>query len=311
VNNKNVFALSALLLATPCIDAAEGGSSSYLQGAAGDFAAGMLGPKGLYLRNDFIYYDASVPLPALGAPVGGRLSQALWGDLLKIAYISDFKILGGTYNANAAIPYLVGSEAVSYRDGAAPRVPYGDNANGLGDILFTPFALGWNFGRHHINANLSFYAPTGEYEDARVINPGRNYWSADPNINYTWMHPDRGHEFTTTIGYLHNWENGDSRYTTGDEVHIDWLLAQHLSAKFALGVTGYYYQQVTDDSGEIPQGFTAKDFDAGGAGVGVAAMYSPTIAGKNVSVVGKWITDTTDDNRLSGDVFFLGFSLKL
>lgn len=314
MNFKHTLLLSGFLCATINVQttlAAEGGSSSYLQGTYGDFASGMLGQKGLYVRNDFLYYDASIPFAALGSPADGYLSQSIWGDLLKLAYISDRKILGGRYNAAILIPIIFGSRVTRNVAGRAPSKVPDSNVSGLGDIYATPLALGWQWDQHHLNANLSFIAPTGGYDDSRILSAGRNYWSIDPTINYTWLNEHRGRELTITLGYLHNWKNATTHYTTGDELHLDWTLAQHFSERLAIGITGYWYEQTTSDSGAIPSGFTATDFDARGAGIGPALAYTPKIAGHNVVVIAKWIADTTAKNRLDGDVFTLSFAWKL
>jgi hypothetical protein len=312
---KNSFRLRALALAPVFLSlnlhAAEGGSSSYLQGTYGDFATGILGPQGIYLRNDIVYYDASIPLRALGRPVDGYATQSVSGDLLKFAYVSDRKLFGGRYNAAILLPILFGSQVMRYVAGRVPAEAADSNITGLGDIYFTPAALGWNWGDQHLNANLSFIAPTGAFDDHRAINQGRNYWSFDPNASYTWLHSKRGHEVTLTLGYMFNGENSDTHYTTGDELHIDWTVAQHFSEHFAIGLTGYWYAQVTDDTGELPAGFAASAFDASGVGIGAAVLYTPEIAGRHVSLIGKWLTDLEASNRLEGDLFMLSIALKL
>jgi hypothetical protein len=312
--DKNRWLLSLLTIAPFALQtslAAEGGSSNYLQGTYGEFATGMLGPQGIYVRNEALYYDADVEFRSLGRHVDGHISQAVWGDLLKIAYISDTTIFGGRFNAGVAIPAIVGSSATINIAGLPSRSAADDDVSGLGDIYVTPAALGWNWDRHHLNASMNFIAPTGEYEDARVINPGRNYWSLDPTLNYTWLHSERGHEVTVVLGYTRNYENRDAAYTSGDEIHLDWTIAQHLSEKFAVGLTGYWYEQVTEDTGEIPAGFVADDFNASGLGVGAAVHYSTKIANHEVSLVAKWITDLEADKRLDGDFFMASFAFKL
>jgi hypothetical protein len=305
-----LIALAAVIL-TPASRAAEGGSSSYLQGTYGDFATGMLGPKGFYLRNDLIYYDASIPYSALGRPVDGYASQTVSGDLLKFAYISYYKLFGGRYNAALLVPVVFGSKVTRHISGRAPTEAANSDVSGLGDIYFTPAALGWNWGYQHLNANLSAIAPTAEYDHARAFNAGRNYWTLDPNVSYTWLHPNRGHEVTLTFGYMRNWENPATHYTTGDELHLDWTIAQHFSEQLAVGITGYWYEQITADSGEFPAGYSASNFYASGLGIGAAVLYTPTIGGHHVSFIAKWITDTTADKRLDGNVAMLSFALKL
>lgn len=312
--DKNKWLLSLLAIAPFVIQSsfgAEGGSSNYLQGTYGEFGTGMLGPKGVYVRNEVLYYDADVEFRTLGRNVEGHISQAVWGDLLKIAYISDAAILGGKFNAGIAIPVIFTSHVSIHPAGRASFTAPDGDISGLGDIYATPAALGWNWDRHHLNASVNFIAPTGQYKDDRVINPGRNYWSLDPTLNYTWMHSQRGHEVTVVLGYMKNYENRDALYTSGDEIHLDWTIAQHLSEKFAVGLAGYWYEQVTEDTGEIPAGFVASDFNASGLGIGAAVHYSAKIRKRNVSFVGKWLTDLEADKRLDGDFFMASFAFKL
>lgn len=308
---KSSFALLALAFGSGTLVASEGGSSGYLQGTYGDFASGMLGDSGFYLPNDLFYYDAGVGTHPLGGAISAGSDQNIWGNLVKLAYISDVELLGGRFNATLAIPLVldgsvsgrVGTEASSlFRDG---------DVSGVGDIYLTPAALGWNWGNNHLNANLSFVAPTGSYDATRLLNTGRNYWSFDPNVAYTWLQPQRGHEVTISVGYMINQENSDTDYTTGDELHVDWSIAQHFSESFALGITGYWYEQVTGDSGKLPLGFKASKFKGRGVGIGPAVLYTHKFAGRNVSFIGKWIIDADSKNRMDGDITMLSVALKL
>lgn len=38
-----------------------------------------------------------------------------------------------------------------------------------------------------------------------------------------------------------------TQYQSGDELHINYTVAQHFSEAFGIGLTGYYYHQLTDD----------------------------------------------------------------
>lgn len=86
--------------------AAEGGGSVYLQASYGDFAAGAGGDPGVYLRDDLAYYAADVGPRTLGGEVAAGADQQSWVNLLKKSWISDFKVLGGTYIASLALPYV-------------------------------------------------------------------------------------------------------------------------------------------------------------------------------------------------------------
>jgi hypothetical protein len=48
--------------------------------------------------------------------------------------------------------------------------------------------------------------------------------------------------------YQFNTKNPAANYRSGQEFHVDYALAQHLSATFAVGLGGYYYHQTTGDT---------------------------------------------------------------
>ena len=309
---KSLIVLASLIFSPTVLLASEGGSSGYLQGTYGEFASGMLGPQGFYMRNDLFYYDAEVGIRPLGGAINIGAEQQVTGDLLKFAYVSDLTFLGGKYNAALAIPVIFNGSASGSLSTPVPgfgTYRSGD-VSGVGDIYLTPAALGWDWGNHHLNANLSFVIPTGSYDASKLLNTGRNYWSFDPTVYYTWLQPQRGHEVTVSLGYMINEENSDTNYTTGDELHIDWTLAQHFSESFALGLVGYFYEQVTNDEGQLPAGFDAKDFKGSGAGVGISALYARPLLGKDMNFIAKWVTDTNSKNRMEGDIFMLSFAFK-
>jgi hypothetical protein len=106
-------------------------------------------------------------------------------------------------------------------------------------------------GRPHLTFSPGISAPTGKYDADDLLNLGRNYWAFDLAGSYTWLHPTRGHEISLNAGFLFNNENPDTDYTTGTEFHLDWLIGQYFSESFGVGINGYYYQQITDDDGQI------------------------------------------------------------
>jgi len=63
---KYILIIAILLYPFSAIHASEGGSSGYLQGSYGDFASGMIGPSGFYMRNDLFFADTSIGVRTLG-----------------------------------------------------------------------------------------------------------------------------------------------------------------------------------------------------------------------------------------------------
>lgn len=108
----------------------------------------------------------------------------------------------------------------------------------------------------------------------------------------------RGHEFSVQAGIINNLENDDTGYKTGAEFHLDFGLSQFLSENFALGVRGYYYKQVTGDSGS---GAVLGDFKGESFGIGPGFFWRPKFASGKLVVIGKWMHDLTATNRLESD----------
>ncbi len=71
-------------------------------------------------------------------------------------------------------------------------------------------------------------------------------------------------------------------------------------AGLALGVKGYYYQQITGDSGA---GALLGDFKSDSFGVGPGFVWVPEFGGGQLTVLGKWIHDFTAENRFESDYF--------
>jgi hypothetical protein len=72
-------------------------------------------------------------------------------------------------------------------------------------------------------------------------------------------------------------------------------------------VTGYYYKQVTGDSGA---GASFGDFKAKTVGIGPSASYIRKLNGNELLTELKWLHETTTQNRLEGDTLFLKAMLK-
>ena len=82
---------------------------------------------------------------------------------------------------------------------------------------------------------------------------------------YTYFNPQTGHEFSAVAGFTYNFKNQDTQYQNGIDFHIDWGASQFLSKQLFVGLVGYAYQQITDDSGAHPilDGFRSRVIGVG------------------------------------------------
>ncbi|MBP1689094.1 MAG: protein involved in meta-pathway of phenol degradation, partial [Deltaproteobacteria bacterium] len=97
-------------------------------------------------------------------------------------------------------------------------------------------------------------------------------------------------------------ENKDTDYKSGKQFHVDGTLAQHFPLFGGLagaGVSGYYYQQVTGDSGS---GATLGDFEGRTVGVGPVVSYTKKVGGHDTVFELKWLHEVETKNRLEGDI---------
>jgi hypothetical protein len=173
-----------------------------------------------------------------------------------------------------------------------------DSETALGDITLLPASFYWNSGNWHLNLYEMIVTPTGQYDVDNNINLGRNYWSFDTVFALTHLDMDSGREFSLATGYMINTENDDTDYRTGDELHVDAMFNQFLSETFGLGLHGYYYKQVTGDSGD---GAVLGDFKGESYGIGPSFLWIPKAGDGKFSISGNWLHDLEATNRLESD----------
>jgi hypothetical protein len=181
-----------------------------------------------------------------------------------------------------------------------------DDTSGLGDVIFIPVVLYWNQGNFHFSFSQSIVTPTGDYSTDNLVNPGLNYWTFDTDVAATYLNPETGQDYSVNVGYNYNTQNPDTDYQTGQELHIDYMFNQFLSESWALGINGFYYKQITGDSGS---GALLGDFKAEAAGVGPALLWTTKLGKQDVSFIAKWLHEFHAENSLEGDHIFLSFAV--
>ena len=121
--------------------------------------------------------------------------------------------------------------------------------------------------------------PVGSYKVGRLANLGTNHWSLDAGGGYTYLDPKKGHEFSAVLGFTHNWENDDTNYKNGTSGHLDWAASQFFSEQLHVGIVGYFYKQLSGDSGS---GAVLGDFKSKVSGIGPQIGYFFPVGGAEV-----------------------------
>lgn len=80
----------------------------------------------------------------------------------------------------------------------------------------------------------------------------------------------KGHEFSIDGGFTYNFENPDTDYRNDVDSHIDWAASQFLNEQTHVGVVGYFFQQLSADSGS---GAKLGAFKSRVAGIGPEIGY--------------------------------------
>ena len=294
--------------------AEEGGSGHYSPGSMSSFIDGVPAEPTFIMRLNYLNYKASseIILPQTGGGLLGRpdaLINALgltvlwapdwdlgWGDKWQFAMSSTLSVL----NFNLSGDLNFNDISFGYQQG---------DRTALGDLVLMPLMVNYNVNKDlNINARLGLYAPTGSYEYGRYINTGKNYWTVEPTIGIVYFGQENGREASLFMGASFNQENDDTNYKSGTQIHFDGTLAQHfpwLGGISGVGVSGYWYKQISDDSGS---GANLGAFRAEAAGIGPVVSWIDK-TGKYVFEM-KYIKDFKNENRLNGDTFWLKYVVK-
>jgi hypothetical protein len=253
----------------------EGGVSFWLPGLYGSLAAVPTAP-GWSVAG--IYYHSSVSAGG-GAdfPQGGEIRVGLDGDANLLAlgptYTLARPVLGGQV-ALGVLGIFGRSEAsvqatLTGPDGSDVTGAQSESLTSYGD-LFPQATLKWNEGVNNALIYLTGGVPVGDYDPDRLANLGLGHAAIDAGYGYTYFDPEAGNEFSVVAGMTYNFENPDTDYRSGIDGHLDLGLSKFLSRQVQVGAVGYYYQQLTGDSGA---GATLGPFKSRVAGVGPQFGY--------------------------------------
>ena len=144
-----------------------------------------------------------------------------------------------------------------------------DTRWGWGD-LYPTASLRWNKDVNNFMVYGTGDVPVGAYDPSRLANIGIGHGAIDGGAAYTYFNPQSGLEFSVLAGLTYNFENPDTDYQNGIDSHIDWGASKFLTPQLQVGVVGYFFRQLTGDSGS---GAVLGDFESQVAGIGPQIGY--------------------------------------
>jgi hypothetical protein len=302
----------AIVLLPGLASAAEGGAGFYLLGSK-TATAGITPPPGVFFSNDLYMYRGDLGGDR-GLPTGGRLAVGVDGaaviSIPTVIWVLPEEIAGGHLGLSATIP-------VGWKNTKADLTvagPLGGTATGsvsdkvvtIGDPVLGAL-LGWESGNFHYQVGTLINVPIGNYQDGEISNIAFHHWGADVNAAVTWLDPTVGLDLSAAIGMTFNAENPATDYRTGNEFHFEWAAVQHFNEQFDAGLVGYYYDQVTGDSGDGAR----SDFKGRVAAIGATIGWNFKVGELPVSTRIKYFHEFAAENRAEGDAVYLSISVPL
>jgi hypothetical protein len=294
----------AAVLASDGAEAAEKGTGVYLLGFRGPLA-GFTPPPGLFFQNDLFVYSGEagggIQLPFGGEIIANVEATAIL-EMPTAVWVTRVQIAGGNLGFSATLP--VGSQDIK-----ASLGPFSvkDDIFTVGDPFVAAF-LGWHAGNFHWQTGVAVNVPIGDYQKGDIANISFNRWATDVFVTATWLDPALGLDVSGAAGVTFNGENPATNYETGTEFHLEGAISKYLSKELSIGLTGYYYNQLTGDSGS---GARLGGFEGEVAAIGGTLGYTFQFGALPVSTRVKYFHEFNVRNRLEGDVGFLTVSMPL
>ena len=306
--------------------AEEGGSGHYLPGSMSSFMDAVPPSETFIARYNFLFYQGSYganPLP-FAEFAAANVNAESYASGLTLLWRPPID-LGDkwSYAASVTVPYVwmevsgdVTVRLNRFRGTELPgtvtrTVKRTDEVDGFGDIVLMPLMLNYKFSPDFsMNFRVAAYAPTGSYETGRLANTGKNFWTVEPTLAFAYLGQKNGIEASIFTGVDFNTENGATDYQSGTQFRVDGTLAQHFPLAGGLagvGVNGYWYEQITGDSGS---GATLGGFKARTVGVGPVLSYGRKIGNTDFLAEVKWLHEVETKKRLEGDYIWLKLIFK-
>jgi hypothetical protein len=284
--------------------AAERATGVYLLGFRGPMA-GYTPPPGIFLQNDVYFYSGSAEA-SRSLPFGGQLIADVEAtailELPTGVWVTEADIFGGNLAFSVTLP--IGSQDI---DASIGPLAVSDGIFTVGDPFITTF-VGWHAGNFHWQLGVGVNTPVGDYQKGEIANIAFNRWAADLFGTATWLDPTIGLDVSGAMGFTFNGENPTTNYQTGTEFHLEGAIVQNFSPQFSIGAVGYYYNQITGDSGS---GAVLGDFKGEVVALGATMGFNFQIGVLPVSTRLKYFHEFDATNRLEGDAGYITVAIPL
>jgi hypothetical protein len=306
---STIAALAAGFSADPAL-ADESGVSFWQLGSYASQAAVPAAPG---LSMDVTYYSAAVTSDSTTSFTrGGRIQTGLStrSNYLSLtpSYAFDTAVFGGQLEIGVTV--LAGNYSSTMSgmpSGTALSGAASDSMTAFGD-LFPLAALKWATGDHNFMIYTAANVPVGNYDVKRQASVGLGYWTIDGGGGYTYYDQGAGHEFSAVLGFTYNFMNPYTAYQSGIDMHLELSASQYVTERLSIGLAGYFYNQITPDSGA---GAIVGPFISRVGGVGPQLGYNFNLGGRSASLSARGYYEFSAQNRAQGWNTWLTFTVEL
>jgi hypothetical protein len=301
------IAAASLALAAPT-KATEYGLGNYQMGLVLPLA-GYTPPPGVYFLDTFYLYQGGGALyQHSNVRSAINVNYKFAANITILAWFTDVTLFGGELGfANTS---AFGSDTTTKTSPFLAGVGRLETQQEVAAFADTEFSaiLGWHAGEQHWSLTASGFAPTGNYDPARIAQTGLNRPALDVKGAYTFLSLQSGLEATAALGVMINAFNPASNYQSGAELHLEWTLAEHFPIGLAAGIGGYFYQQITSDGGS---GNPFGSFRGRVAAIGPILTYTLKAGAQQVDFDARWFHEFDAYNRVRGDTIYATLSFPL
>ena len=293
-----------------------GGLSFWLPGTFGSLAAVPVTPgwswATIYLHLDQRAGGGTNFVTSNGIPGSVVAGLNAHADALVegVTYTSPTPVLGG----QAGFSLLAAPGNVGVGINASLTGPLGntisggksDNRTTVSDVFYQG-TLKWNQGVNNEMIYVAGNIPSGTYDSTRLANLSFGFVGFDAGAGYTYLNPATGHEFSVVGGLTYSLPNPDLQYQNGIDFHLDWGASKFLTKSIQVGVAGYYFQQLTGDSGP---GAKLGDFKGMAVGIGPQIGFLFPVGDMEGYLNFKGYADLETENRAKGYSTWVTFVLS-
>lgn len=303
-----VLLAAVVAMALGVASATENGGSVWPVGAESYATAAGVPHKGETMFYEYTcVYTANAIDDGKGRNLDPDFKLRVFAVAGKLSHNWGVKVLGGELGSYIAVPNVY--EQVKFDMGGTKYTK-----DDLTNINIVPLTVFNHKGIWHWYYELQLESLGTGYQSGAVQNIGQHNVALTPGAAFT-ITPHKGmQDIMARFDYVINDADHDTHYHSGNEFFTQFDAQQEiLNRKASVGVTGYYYKQVTNDTlsglvvaprnmdGSLDLGYKGRAFDIG------PQVTMPW--GKHGALVVKWDRDFMVQNKPRGNAFWFQFGI--